>query len=97
MKREGPAAGRSKVYLDWVRQHPCASCQSDQGTEAHHFFEGEGGMSLKCSDYHTVPLCPRCHRFVHDNGTLPGMNRERTLILVYRTEARLLNDWLTVF
>lgn len=64
---------------------------------AHHFMPGDKGMGTKVSDYFTVPLCSRCHRFFHDHGTLLGMTRDRTEALFHRAQARMLAQWLEVF
>ena len=55
-----PTTWRSEAYLDWIRAMPCLSCGAPEPSEPHHVVTG--GMSNKCSDAHTVPLCHRCHR-----------------------------------
>lgn len=87
----------SDTYLDFVRRQPCAACQREPPSDPHHFFEREGGMGMKCSDWHVVPLCGKCHRYFHDNGVLLGMTRDRTLVVFYREQSRLLGHWLSVF
>jgi hypothetical protein len=59
--------------------------------------EEEKGMGMKVSDYWTVPLCGACHRTFHDTGGLIGTSTERTKILFYKTQAKLLAQWLEVF
>jgi hypothetical protein len=58
-KNEDPA------YLDWIRTQPCVLCVSwgmfqKRITEAAHV--GMRGMSQKCSDRETIPLCAEHHR-----------------------------------
>lgn len=54
---------RDEGYLDWIRGCPCHKCgrpaQYLDRNQAHHV--ETGGTATKCSDYKTVPLCPRCH------------------------------------
>lgn len=51
---------RDKKYLKWIRSCPCFECGTRFEVQAHHI--ETGGVSLKCSDYLTVPLCAaRCH------------------------------------
>ncbi len=67
--------GRDKAYLDWIRSLYCAVCMlpwkiSGSGvaysnvqqypTEAAHV--GDRGLSQKCSDRETIPLCALHHR-----------------------------------
>lgn len=56
---------RSAAFLDFVRGEICAAYAIDNAhcggvTEAAHL--ETGGMSQKCSDYLTVPLCSEHHR-----------------------------------
>jgi hypothetical protein len=53
-------------------------CQGPAG-HAHHDgkFKG-GGTSIKCSDYHTVPLCPKHHAEYHQRGQIGFWNPETT-------------------
>ena len=56
---------KDKAYLEWIRSLSCVVCDS-QGhpqtsiTEAAHV--GERGLSQKCSDRETIPLCAGHHR-----------------------------------
>ena len=50
---------RDAKYLAYVRTHPCCQCGYTNYVHAHH--TTTGGMSLKGSDYETIPLCPVCH------------------------------------
>ena len=55
----GPA--RDERYKEWIRTLPCCACRRAAPSEAAHVGH-DGGKSLKCSDYYTVPLCHACHR-----------------------------------
>lgn len=52
---------RDQKYLDWICTKPCVCCHTP--AEPHH--EGKHGMSIKCSDYETVPLCREHHMYRH--------------------------------
>lgn len=55
---------RSKKYLDFVRGVECCVCgRKDETVIAHHV--DTGGMSLKCSDALTIPLCHTHHAEAH--------------------------------
>lgn len=67
--------GKDKAYLEWIRGLPCTACilpwkyyvsgisysnvQKYQ-TEAAHV--GDRGLSQKCPDRETIPLCAEHHR-----------------------------------
>jgi hypothetical protein len=57
--RRGPP--RNEAYKDWIRSLPCVACGVEGRSEAAHT-GGDGGMSMKASDYSCVPLCADCHR-----------------------------------
>ncbi len=61
MPHQKPKTPRDKKYLEFIRSKPC--CISGQPAEAHHEsgLGDSGGMSLKCSDYFTVPLARGYH------------------------------------
>lgn len=73
MKEKTP---RNPKYLDFIRSQPClrgwsGGCSAGARSEAAHVrFLGGGGVSLKPSDYHTVPLCSKHHEFQHQKGEL---------------------------
>lgn len=67
-----PEAARDAEYRAYVRSHPCAI----KGRAEHHC-EGPveaahirtAGFALKASDFATVPLCVKAHRFTqHQEG-----------------------------
>jgi hypothetical protein len=58
-ERRGPA--RDADYRAWIRTFPCAACGVERGVECAHVGD-DGGMSMKCSDFATIPLCAACHR-----------------------------------
>ncbi len=69
-KRTKPRRGvlKDPAYLDFIRQQKCCVClkwgnnipMQWTPTEAAHV--GERGLSQKCSDRKTLPLCERHHR-----------------------------------
>ena len=57
---------RSDHYLAWVRDLPCAHCSAPAPSEAHHVIGISGGrMGGKSPDFMGVPLCGKCHRYLH--------------------------------
>jgi hypothetical protein len=60
---------RSRNYLRWIRTQPCSICQSNR-SEAHH--TGPHGLSVKGSDFLTIPLCPQHHRTGQDSYHVLG-------------------------
>lgn len=60
---------RNKAFLSFVREHDCISCDwpAELGCiEAHHI--KTGGMSTKCGDNLTVPLCNFYARDCHNKA-----------------------------
>lgn len=54
-------------YTRWVKKQPCCSC-GNQSDDPHHITgNGLGGMGMKASDFHVIPLCRRCHDALHAN------------------------------
>ncbi|MGV8925031.1 MAG: DUF968 domain-containing protein [Ewingella sp.] len=54
-------------YTRWVKKQPCCGC-GNQADDPHHIIgNGLGGMGMKASDLHTIPLCRRCHDGLHAN------------------------------
>ena len=84
---------RSEPYLAYVRKHPCCLCGATP-SEAHHWSHHGGVMGSKVDDYRTVPLCQEHHRYWHDHGTLPAMDREHSEAALMREQAWLLRAWL---
>jgi hypothetical protein len=60
-----PVTYRNEDYLGYVRGLPCARCGRSGAVAAHQRCLGGGGMGLKPSDYHAVPLCWECHGEEH--------------------------------
>lgn len=88
-----PVTLRSEPYLAYVRKHPCCLCGAPGPSEAHHWSHHGGVMGNKVDDYRTVPLCQEHHRYWHDHGTLPGMERvgsERHFVI---HQSVLLSEW----
>jgi len=55
---------RSEAYLASIRKKNCMCCGAPPPVDPHHM--ATGGMSSKCSDLFTVPLCRACHQRVTD-------------------------------
>jgi len=89
-----PVTLRSEPYLAYVRKHPCCLCGRSEGIEAHHWSHHGGVMGSKVDDYRTVPLCQEHHRYWHDHGTLPEMDRKLSEAALMREQAWLLRAWL---
>ena len=54
-------------YTRWVKKQPCCGC-GNQSDDPHHITgNGLGGMGMKASDFHVIPLCRRCHDALHAN------------------------------
>ena len=88
-----PVTLRSEPYLAYVRKHPCCLCGASP-SEAHHWSHHGGVMGSKVDDYRTVPLCTKHHRYWHDHGTFPEMDREHSEAALMREQAWLLRAWL---
>jgi hypothetical protein len=58
---------RSKAYLKWVRDNPCALCPA-AAAQAHHEPLGENYVGGKPPDSHAIPLCSKCHGERHQYG-----------------------------
>lgn len=52
------------------------------------------GVGQKASDLLTVPLCRPCHQRVTDTGSLPGLDRDGTLLRVVTAQRDLLARWV---
>lgn len=65
--------GKDKAYLAYIRSLPCLCCDPDEQnspTEAAHV--GERGLSQKCDDRETIPLCAKHHRLSKDSAHRAG-------------------------
>ena len=89
-----PVTLTSPAYLAYVRKHVCCFCGAPSPSEAHHWSHHGGVMGAKVDDYRTVPLCQEHHRYWHDHGTLPEMDREHSEAALLREQAWLLRAWL---
>ena len=89
-----PVTLTSAAYLAYVRKHVCCFCGAPSPSEAHHWSHHGGVMGAKVDDYRTVPLCQEHHRYWHDHGTLPEMDREHSEAALLREQAWLLRAWL---
>jgi hypothetical protein len=91
--RRRPRKNRdAPAYLKFVASMSCMHCMESRGVVAHH--HGPRGIGIKADDYHTVPLCPKCHRYFHDHGVLPGRTKEATELDHWKAQAFLLVQWL---
>ena len=64
-----PRTVREPAYLAFLRRCTCSWCGRPPPSEAAH--HGPHGIGIKADDRGAVALCPTCHRFSHDQGTLP--------------------------
>ena len=62
-------ANENKKYLAWLHGLPCAAC-GVPAEDAHHLRWKGLGIGVRCSDYHAIPLCRKCHSDIHDVGVL---------------------------
>lgn len=62
---------RSKKYLVWVKQLPCAICGAP-ADDAHHIIGigNMGGTGTKAPDNMSFPLCRWCHGVYHRDSSL---------------------------
>ena len=88
-----PVTLRSEPYLAYVRNHPCCLCGRSEGIEVHHWSHHGGVMGAKVDDYRTVPLCQEHHRYWHDHGTLPGMERDASEVMLLRFQRDAVEGW----
>lgn len=84
---------RDQQYLAWLRKQGCCLCAMP--AEASH--HGLRGMSIKPSDYETIPLCRRHHQRYHDTGSphtmLDGMTRDERREWFGRMAARYVDRY----
>ena len=64
-----PKTSRLEIprYLKWVKTQPCCGC-GNSADDAHHIIDTGlylGGMGTKAHDFHTMPMCRRCHGELH--------------------------------
>lgn len=87
---------RSKDYLEFVRSHPCLVTDQEHDVVAHHCRHKPhgGGVSLKPSDYRTVPLTPLEHHRLHAMGEKSYWAKAR--IIPEIAMADMLVDWLKI-
>ncbi len=87
-----PKVDRSApAYLAFVREKPCCWCQHDAPNDPHHV--GPRGVGIKADDFHTVPVCRKCHDHFHDHRTFPGATVEETALRIWRVQAVLMVEW----
>jgi hypothetical protein len=75
-------ASLDALYIGWVRRQVCACCGAPAPSHAHHHTSAptyspglppaksagrKRGKAQKASDYYTLPLCLKCHGWLHDN------------------------------
>jgi len=51
---------RDRDYMAWIKTHPCLICKKRRNVEAAHV--NNEGLSRKCSDRRTLPICIMDHR-----------------------------------
>ena len=71
---------RSKKYLAWISEQPCAQCWKYPPSDpAHQRILQGAGMGKKPPDNHVLPLCHDCHTIEHTKGVMelwPGYEKE---------------------
>ena len=67
--RMKPKRLHDRKHLDYVAEKPCCCCGGFP-VEVHHLLKADPkrGMGRKAGDNFVVPLCPFCHRMVHNHG-----------------------------
>jgi hypothetical protein len=71
-----PDPRRNSTHLNFIRSLPCCTCGCAPRSEAAHIRAGtDGGIGMKPSDRHTVPMCTECHRHQHTIGELAYWSR----------------------
>lgn len=77
---------RSKKYTNWVATLNCARCHiRDETVIPHHLIGvGDGIMGGKAGDDLAVPLCFRCHQYIHS----PESNKNEQWDWVKRTQEK---------
>lgn len=55
----------SPERVAWINAHGCVGCAKGP-CQNHHVING--GMGKKAAARFIVPLCPTCHRWIHDRG-----------------------------
>lgn len=60
-----PKKVKSKSYCAWIRKRKCALCNSSP-CDGHHLVNPDHGTRRSRDDLQ-VPVCRRCHRWLHDN------------------------------
>jgi hypothetical protein len=86
----------SPQYLAYVRRHACCHCGAPGPSEPHHWSHHGGSTGMKPDDFRTVPLCQEHHRYWHDHGMLPGLDRVASEALFVETQYTLLRGWVHV-
>jgi len=78
------------AYTRWVKTQPCCGCD-EQADDPHHIIgSGFGGMGIKASDFHVIPLCRRCHDALHANTSKWEEEHGSQAELVLKTQERAL-------
>ncbi len=57
---------RDKKYLKWIRSLECCACGAPADVAHHATRLKDSGMSIKTSDYNTIPLCGLHHTELHN-------------------------------
>lgn len=82
---------RSKKWLAAVAQIECCVLCGRYGTQVAHRNEGKG-MGLKVDDSLTAALCPQCHHYIDNGGSMSRIERrqemDRAIILTIRELTR---------
>lgn len=60
----------STAYLEFIRAQPCVVCGRIPCQPHHVRTHGNHGVGKKPGDHFCIPLCPTCHRNVHQYGAI---------------------------
>ena len=58
-----PSKIKDKKYLKWIKEKKCVFC-GHMPCEGHHL--ENGNQTRRSNDHNVIPVCRRCHRFLHD-------------------------------
>ena len=61
--------------MRWVSERGCCMCLTPGPVQVHHLkhIGGFSGVGLKAPDWMTMPLCGDCHRRMHEDPEMWGM------------------------
>ncbi len=91
--QKGPI--RDAKHLDRVRRLNCRGCHAPGPSEAHHIRECyPRTMGVRVGDDKVIPLCPLCHRSIHETGRWATPDVARADAAAYYAETLRLREAL---